>query len=115
MRRTAKYVKAIDAVSKANLVIGDRGQAEVYQLLEENGWYWVDGEWTKHRPQTSLFETGGDQAAGTGLFNLRVMAHPDDIPKVMALLRPHLSIWNESDLYPNRKGPGVRLYLNCKL
>jgi hypothetical protein len=43
------------------------------------------------------------------------MAHPDDVQKVVRMLGRHLQITAVSDPYPNRKGPGVRVYIEGKL
>jgi len=116
MKRTQKYLAGLQVAGKIGLVTGRKIEnSELFNMLQLRGWFWSDGEWTDRRPQTSLFETGGEQAAPTGVYRLRVMAHSDDAAKIVKLLARHLQIIEESDLYPNRKGPGVRVYLTGKL
>ncbi len=116
MKHTQKYLAGLETAGKIGLVTGRKIEnAELFDMLQLRGWFWVDGEWTDQRPQTSIFESGGQDALPTGVYRLRIMAHPDDVDKVVKLLGRHLKITDVSDPYPNRKGPGVRVYVEGKL
>lgn len=127
-KMTAKFSAAWNLFSK--LVPGDARKLDphkvdgqlIYERLHDLAWVWDhhDGEWVKIDPQDmeflpfgSLFvDKDGDP---TGIFRLRVMAHPEQIDEVVAKLRENLKVGEVSDHYPNRKGVGVRVYLTCKL
>lgn len=114
MKRTQKYLAGLQVAGQIGLITGHNIEnAELFSMLELRGWFWVDGEWTNKPPQTSMFETG--EGVATGVYRLRIMAHPDEANQIIKLLGRHLQVIEASDPYPNRKGPGVRVYLTCKL
>ena len=123
-RMTAKYKAAREVVQK---ILSQSERADLfgvdgetlYRALHERGYAWdnKEGKWVEVDSDfsggyDSVFELPGGQPSG--VYHLRIMAHPADIPAVLEQLQ-HLRIGNISDLYPNRKGKGVRIYLSCSL
>jgi hypothetical protein len=48
------------------------------------------------------------------------MAHPDEIEDVLEIVQEALDTYGvqvieTSDQYPNRRGPGVRVYVTCMM
>lgn len=123
-RMTAKYTAAREVARK---ILSQHERAELfgadgeslYRALHERGYAWDNkqGQWVEVDSDfsggyDSVFELPGGKASG--VYHIRIMAHPDDIPAVLEQLQ-HLRIGKTSDLYPNRKGKGVRVYLNGTL
>ena len=123
MRRTAKYIEGLKTCRELHLKVGELAYPDyegVYAALEAAVYHWDAGQqlWIKGAPpSTSMFET--DDGLGTGIFRLRLMAHPADVERVVQAvaegLKPFAVIDDISNPYPNRRGPGVRVYFTCKL
>lgn len=120
MRMTAKFHAARQLAAQ----IGRHDLLEckakaLYAALNAAGYAWQSGQgaWRalhKARNGKSLFE--GENGASSGYFTLRIMAHPDDIERVIAALeRAGLELSEQSDFYLNRKGTGCRVYIIGRL
>ncbi len=118
MRRTAKYVGACELALRLKVPIGEH--ETLYAALFERGYMWADGEWQELSEESREFRGSLDSifalpdGSPSGVYRLRVMAHPEEIDQIVALLKKRLNIGEVSDKYPNRKGPGVRVYLTAK-
>jgi len=100
----------------------------LYALLERADYYWdsSDQGWHKGDENSrargqfsgSKFEDG--DGLPTGVFEVRVMANGKEIASVCAdvsraLVNAGMSVIDVSDKsYPNRRGPGMRVYLTCQ-
>jgi len=118
-KQTAKRIAAekalrekFDHVGGNSRYVSSLSNDDLYQRLADNHYIWDSkkGEWEKG--STSMFKDADDQP--TGVVRLRVMAHPDDCGKAIALLKKKLGkdavLTEVSDPYENRKGAGVRVY-----
>jgi hypothetical protein len=121
MRRTQKYVAALPVAATllrgAELRRVSMNHAALYEVLERSGWWWDSsaGSWSNERRSTSIFE--GDDGLPSGVLRLRVMANPSEVDDVIdritrSLLSVDLRVFEVSERYPNRRGPGVRVYLS---
>jgi hypothetical protein len=128
MRRTAKYTAALSTVP----LLGDGKQSktimtmldhdELYATLEKRGYYWdaKDKQWHKGDENSrakgqfsgSMFED--PDGLPTGVFRLRIMAHPDELAQVCAEVCRKLTVIEVSKPYDNRRGAGQRTYITCK-
>lgn len=123
MKRTAKYKAAIRIAATTVFVAQSMthlDNAALYDALEKKGWFWnADaGVWKNIKRSTSMFES--DEKLPTGIFRLRLMCHPGDLDRCVEILREALDTYGVtideiSNPYPNRKGPGMRVYLSAKL
>ncbi len=124
MKRTAKYNAALTAAStvldKAQMRRVRLNNAALYDALEFNGWFWdaEAGQWLNYRRSTSMFST--DEGLPTGEFRLRLMAHPGDMPRLIEVVTEALdtygaTVTETSNGYPNRRGPGLRVYMTARL
>lgn len=124
MRNTAKYSRALETartVLEAAELRKVKGEnATLYDALEQRGYFWdaENAAWLDFQKSTSLFES--DSGLPTGTFRLRLMAHPGDMDRLLdvvgaALAAQNCEISEVSSRYPNRRGPGVRVYLSCQL
>lgn len=125
-KKTKKYVEARRAAMAGELLAAaelrevlDNAPA-LYAALERAGWFWdvQAGLWNDVKKSTSMFQT--DAGLSTGAFRLRVMAHPGDVDRLLHILSEALDtygcrIYETSNAYPNRRGPGLRVYLSCQL
>lgn len=116
MKQTEKYKAGV----KTAKAIGEKTPRGIendalYQILERAGYFWQPDskEWTEDRPATSIFEDG--EGVPTGIYRLRLMGSPADLKAACKAITGALNIVEMSDAYPNRKGPGVRVYMTCKL
>lgn len=120
MKHTAKYNAAVKTAAKVLPGEGGWDNATLYDHLEKKGWFWnaESGEWEDFRRSTSMFES--DAGLPTGEFRLRLMCHPGDLDRLLELVNEALdtygvAISEQSNPYPNRRGPGIRCYLTGKL
>lgn len=121
MRRTAKYKSAITRALIEKIPLGSKAdQTVIYDILEKAGWYWNSklGEWENLKRSNSMFKN--DDGEPTGVIRLRLMSHPGDMERFMELMSEALDSYgikvvDESNLYPNRRGAGVRVYLTATL
>lgn len=126
-KQTAKYVAAVQKARELGIqsITGEPGES-LYPKLAAQRYAWEPdrGTWeqtnlpvnTQGAELKSMFMDGDGLPSGT--FRLRVMCHPQDVAGVAALLKERLGpiITEVADkVYENRKGPGVRIYLTCKL
>lgn len=116
-RRTKKFVRAWEVGSKLGLHRLSRDK--LYERLQREGYNWdaKSKTWSKSNPWTgSAFQNAND--APTGHVKVRVMAHPDEVEHFIGLVCEKLiadgaQVEQVSDAYPNRKGPGVRVYIDA--
>lgn len=122
MKRTRKYVAALAYVrtlSNGMSAHPSWDNDSLYEELEAQGHFWDadTGEWSQVRKSTSIFQS--DEGAPTGEFRLRVMAHPGEMDSILemavqALRGAGCAVTEVSGQYPNRKGPGVRVYVTAQ-
>jgi hypothetical protein len=124
MKRTAKFVAALNVAPQilepAQFQLAKKDNDALYSALEEHGWFW-DAEavkWSDFKKSTSIFEN--DNGLATGDCRLRLMAHPGDIDRLIetvieALDSYSVRVTETSKQYPNRRGPGVRVYMTVQL
>ncbi len=133
MRQTRKLLEARKMLKA--LPSGERGlvkwnasHEEMYRLLERAGYCWNSSDQHWHKGDTrgrvrgqfsgSIFEDG--DGIPTGVFKVRLMANGNEIMAICAvvsraLVNAGISVLEVSDKsYPNRRGPGMRVYLTCK-
>lgn len=117
---TAKYVAALEA--SRSLGFHKTERQDVYDFLTGQGWNWdgKQGTWDINNRWTgSAFENHKGMA--TGHFKLRVMAHPKDIQVIIEVIEEQLRLrgiecnMTSDKTYPNRKGIGVRVYMEGQL
>ncbi|MEO1440282.1 MAG: hypothetical protein AAFV33_07745, partial [Chloroflexota bacterium] len=118
-RKTAKLTEAIKLAKSLSLSAATRD--ELYDALVSKGYNW-DGKsktWSENNPFLgSAFEDYTGEA--TGHIKLRVMTHPDEQHRIITIIcrelrRANINIIEVSELYPNRKGVGVRTYITGEL
>lgn len=118
-KMTAKRVGAIAALKAEGSTpreLSNKDSDTLYTTLESSGYWWnaTDGEWQKGKPpSTSIFKD--DDGVSTGIVRIRLMGHPDDMPDAIASAKKCFEVAEVSALYPNRKGPGVRVYITALL
>lgn len=119
-RMTAKYVGALEAARARGFTGIDRN--DIYDFLLKQGLNWdaKQGNWNVNNRWTgSAFENA--HGTPTGHFKLRVMAHPEQIQEVIEVIEEQLRlkgilVSSTSDqTYQNRKGIGVRVYMEGQL
>jgi hypothetical protein len=118
MRRTKKYEAALKSARPLKIKT-DCEQATLYERLEGAGLAWDSktGVWGQAQ-SSSVF---ADDAAGdvaSGVIKLRLMAHPANAEAAAervkrALKAVGIAVTEISKPYPNRRGAGVRLYLDA--
>lgn len=125
MRQTAKYNAARSAAHDAGIITARiQDSIQLYAALAECGYAWDSkaGIWEKsNRPinasgtaSKSIFSD--DDNLPSGVYRLRVMAHPDEVDEIVRNFQRQIGgVVEVSDHYPNRKGGGVRVYLTCKV
>jgi hypothetical protein len=124
MKQTAKYKAALkvapNVLEPAELGRVRHENAPLYDALEKRGWFWSadEGQWSDAKQSNSMF--ADDAGLPTGVVRLRLMAHPGDMDQVMELVAKGLdsqgvTTIETSNVYPNRRGAGLRVYLTCKL
>ena len=93
---------------------------DLYAKLEDQGYFWdaETGKWSDFKKSTSIFEN--DNGLATGDCRLRLMAHPGDIDRLIETVTEALDSYSvrvteTSKQYPNRRGPGVRVYMTVQL
>lgn len=119
MRRTKKYNAAIDTAKAKGITLKGRENAQVYEVMNAHNLYWnhKNSEWfhADHAPSTSVFEVDA-RGGSTGVAKIRIMCHPNDVRKMLDILAAtQLRIVSASDPYPNRKGIGVRVYVEAQI
>jgi len=120
MKRTEKYRKAESLAFLKNLPMPyPQDNEHVYEMLENNGFWWNGKKkaWEKEstRPSTTIFADKKGKATGIG--RLRLMCHPDEEEAFIEAIRSitNLEIIEVSDKsYKNRNGAGYRTYLTVK-
>ena len=128
MRQTVKYKMAVArmrllAPGKVSKVITKPiPHEELYSQLEKAGYWWnaKASQWkqaeeddrAKGRFSGSIFEY--PDGMPSGVFRLRVMAHPNEIEQVISEVCARLNVIEVSKPYDNRKGAGQRVYVLCK-
>jgi hypothetical protein len=115
-RMTRKLERALIWINQAKLPIKPLGShAEIYAAMEAACWKWDGSDWSKQdRPVTS--SVFGDGETGSGIFHLRVMAHPAECVEFVSYVTETLrasgyKIAEVSEPYPNRRGVGTRVYI----
>jgi len=128
MRRTAKYTAALSAIpalgdgKQQKMLMKALDHDELYATLEKRGYYWdaKNKQWHKGNDDDrargkfsgSIFEDSDGNP--TGVFRLRIMAHPDELAEVCVEVCRQLKVLEVSDPYDNRRGAGTRTYITCK-
>lgn len=117
---TKKYRAALETGKALGLETTER--TGLYSLLLEAGYNWEpkSGTWDKNNPYMgSIFENY--EGTPTGRFRLRLMCHPDELDEIEERLTEagqavglHITSDNER-AYQNRRGVGVRVYLDGQL
>ena len=120
MKHTKKYEAAATCARRLEMTWSIIDQAGLYDQLEKAGWYWNSklGEWENLKRSNSMFKN--DDGKPTGVIRLRLMSHPGDMDQFMELISEALDTYgikvvDESNLYPNRRSAGVRVYLTATL
>jgi hypothetical protein len=130
MRQTAKFVAAqalIRTLYKGNAKklksFLTMDHETLYESLHDEYYVWERklNTWVQLTADEREFSGGygsrytdrDDQPSG--IFDLRITAHPQDAHQVAELLRKHINIGRLTDPYPNRGGDGVRFYVTAKL
>lgn len=115
-RMTRKLERALIWINQAKLPIKPLGShAEIYAAMEAACWKWDGSDWSKQdRPVTS--SVFGDGETGSGIYRLRLMAHPAECESftndvTAALKAAGYKIAEVSEPYPNRRGVGTRVYI----
>lgn len=115
MKHTAKLMAALRMINQLNLPTASE-QSGIYNNLERAGYYWNSETqiWENLKRSSTMF--ANDDGLPTGVIRLRVMAHPGDMDQLMEVIRESLdsygvTIQEESNPYPNRRGPGLRIYI----
>jgi hypothetical protein len=57
----------------------------------------------------------GQASQAAGVVKVRLAGSADDIESVAALLAEHAAVIERSAPYPNRRDPGVRVYLTVQV
>ena len=115
MRQTQKYLAGLKRLRELNGPSKGRPKTyendELYQLLESQKQIWDHKTGTWAEGTKSMF---GDESA-SGVFRLRIMAHPDEIRQAVSAVakQKNFAVIEQSELYANRRGSGVRIYLTC--
>jgi hypothetical protein len=128
MRQTVKYKMAVAQLRllvpiKASKVITKSVPHEdLYSQLESAGYWWDSkaAQWkkaeendrAKGRFSGSIFEY--PDGLPSGVYRLRVMAHPNEMDAVCQEVTQRLNVIEVSKPYDNRKGAGQRVYILCK-
>jgi len=128
MRQTPKYkmavaqMKLLGGIKKSTELSPAIPHEELYTRLEKAGWWWnaKGGKWqqddgtdrARGRFSGSIFEYS--EGIPSGVFRLRVMAHPNEIEAVITEVCARLNVIEVSKPYDNRKGAGQRVYVLCK-
>jgi len=128
MRQTAKYkmavaqLKLLGVIKKSTEITGATPHEELYSKLEKAGYWWNSkaGQWKQAEENDralgkfsgSIFEY--PDGMPSGVFRLRVMAHPTEIDSVIKEVCARLNVIEVSKPYDNRKGAGQRVYVLCK-
>lgn len=122
MRRTKKYVQGLTMLRA--LPDGQRANKppehdKLYALLAQQGYTWDSdaGQW-QQRPRFRFEEAHGDalqDVSATGLYRIRIMGHPGDVQKALAIVQTAHRCIEVSEPYPNRRDAGVRVYVTCLL
>ncbi|MBX3082800.1 MAG: hypothetical protein KF716_14265 [Anaerolineae bacterium] len=133
MRQTAKFIAAQQLVRRLyekdpkklrDLLSLDH--ETLYETLNDLYYMWDHkvaggGKWTLLSGEEREF-TGslgsmfvGRDGKPSGIFNLRLMAHPQDIEAAIKTLEKYFHLGRVSDPLPNRGGEGVRVYVTAKL
>lgn len=118
MRRTRKYLAARKAAFDNGIVTTNDEHATLYDALQKQGFNWDSklGTWSKDNAwQGSAFQDAHDQP--TGVFKVRVMGHPAEIDafvqeEIAALKQRGRRVISISETYQNRRGVGVRVYID---
>lgn len=129
MRQTAKFKAAHALVQK--LCQGNAKRLKslltmdhetLYEtLLEDYSYIYDQGAWQQLTEEERSFRGGyasmfaNRDGSASGVFALRIMAHPDDVPQLTKLLEKHFTLGRLTDPYPNRGGDGVRFYVTGRL
>jgi hypothetical protein len=124
MKQTAKYKAALkvapSVLSPVEVAHLRHENAPLYDALEKSGWFWSadDGQWSEHKHSNSMF--ADDAGDPSGVVRMRLMAHPGDMDQFMELIAKALdsqgiATIETSNVYPNRRGAGLRVYVTCKL
>lgn len=114
MRKTKKLRIALTTLDR----LGHRGRpfksnAQAYEALNRRGYHWNGEDWTESDQSTSIFAKNDGKA--TGVIKLRLMAHPGDMSKLIRTTQAAFNVTSVSDAYPNRRGAGVRVYVEAVL
>ncbi len=112
-RQTAKYVAGLETYNKVEKKRGTLPHEMLYAQLASMGYVWDSGIGKWQKGSTSLFRDS--EGLPSGVVRVRIMAHPSEIAPTITRLKQSLNVIEESDLYENRKGVGVRCYLTVKL
>lgn len=113
-RRAAESALLTEGLRRVKIAQEDSDT--LYQTLESLGYWWdaSQGTWVKGKPpSTTIFQD--DDGEATGVIRVRLMGHPDDMPKAIAAAKRAFKVSDVSDPYPNRKGSGVRIYIDAVL
>lgn len=117
---TAKRKAALETAKATGLKNPAKYDSEtLYESLESAGWFWYPkaGEWKTEAKQTSEFEL--PDGTPTGVFKIRLMAHPAKLPGLVKRLEIAIADYGIGQItevsektYPNRAGAGERQYLS---
>lgn len=120
MKYTRKMNAALELCNKLGVGVRNLENDQVYDILEKRGYFWnaESGVWEDVKRSTSMFKD--DAGLPTGTFRLRVMCDPRDLDHLLEIVNEALdtygaTISEQSNPYPNRRGPGVRVYLTGQL
>lgn len=121
MRQTKKFVAARRKALELQLPWMEKSQDEVYEALARTGYVWDadGGRWYKSvkgstMPDSMFIDDGGQPS---GLYRLRVRAHPDEIDAALAsVIRPLEQLVVEtSAVEMDEGGVSCRVYVTLRL
>lgn len=119
---TAKRKAALEAAKVAGINPAKLDSEALYEALEAEGYFWYPkaGAFKAEAKQTSEFEL--PDGTPTGVFKIRLMAHPAKLPALVKRLEIAISEYGIGQItevsektYPNRAGAGERQYLSGKM
>ena len=95
----------------------------LYESLHDEYYVWEPKQdrWVQLTEEEREFSGGyasrytDREGKPSGIFDLRITAHPQDAQRVADLLNKYINVGRLTDPYPNRGGDGVRFYVTAKL
>ncbi|MBX3082956.1 MAG: hypothetical protein KF716_15080 [Anaerolineae bacterium] len=95
----------------------------LYESLHDDFYVWEPkrDQWVQLSEEEREFSGGfasryiDRDGQPSGIFDLRIIGHPQDVEQIAALLRKFINIGRLTDPYPRRHGDGVMFYVTARL